>query len=101
MVQEMLWKRLAGVLALGLLPYVVFFGESGRVVHNGVVVQERSLNYAGIVLAACGIALAAGIVFRRSLSERMDAAPTPLWGRAAAAALALFCAWQVAVSAGY
>lgn len=101
MLRDALIRRLAAILVLGVAPYLVFVGETGRVVHNGVVVQERYINYAGVVLAAAGIALALTAIFRRSLSPRLDAEPTPMWGRAAALALGLFCAWQVAASVGY
>lgn len=91
--------RLGIVTALLLLPFVLVFGESGQVTENGRVVASRSINYLGIVLAGTGLVLAVLMVARRSLSPRLDASPTPLWARGAAALLALLCAAQVARSA--
>ena len=87
--REALLKRQAG-----LLPHVVFVGETGHVVQNGVVVQERDITVAGIGPAATATS-------RRSLSLRLDAEPAPFCGRGAAPALALCRAWQVAMKAGY
>lgn len=78
--RDALLKRQAG-----LLPHVVFVGETGSVVHIGVVAQERSINLAGITLAATAMP-------RCSLSLRLDAEPPPFCGRGTASALASRCA---------
>lgn len=92
-----LWLRLGAILLLLLLPFVMFMGESSRVVDNGRVIVDRSINYLGILLAAVGLFMAATTIFRRSLEDRLDGEPTPRPARLFAALLALLCAGQVAI----
>ena len=94
------WKPLIGLVVLALLPEIVIVGETGSRVEQGVP-RTYSYNYAGILFAAAGLVLALSLVFRRSVSRRLDAEPMPPWARVTAGALGLFCLLQLAASAGW
>ena len=94
-----IWIRLGVILLLAFLPFILFFGESGSVTENGRIIQDRRINYLGVILAGIGLVLALLLIIRRSLSERLDALATPLRARVMAGFLALLCAGQMAVSA--
>lgn len=98
---HLIWRKLGVVALLLALPFVVHVGASGRTVVNGEVVSEYNVNYLGILLAVVGLAMAVGIVLRRSLSQRLDAPPTPAWVRAVAALLAVLGVAQAAIQADF
>jgi hypothetical protein len=52
-----IWRPL-GVVALGLLPFVVFVGTKSSTTINGEVVQREEVNLAGLALAIAGLILA-------------------------------------------
>lgn len=94
-----IWIRLGVILLLGLLPFFLFIGETASVVENGRVLVDRRWNYLGVVLAATGLILAVLLIVRRSLSDRLDAAPTPFRARLVAGVLGVLCLMQLALSA--
>jgi hypothetical protein len=55
------WAPL-GVVALGLLPFVVFVGTTSSTTVNGEVVRQEELNVAGLVMAIAGLFLAFRVV---------------------------------------
>jgi hypothetical protein len=55
------WAPL-GVVALGLLPFVVFVGTTSTTTVDGEVVRHEELNVAGLVMAIAGLALAFRVV---------------------------------------
>lgn len=93
-----IWIRLSVILLLALLPFFLFMGETNTIREHGRVVGEQRLNHLGFILAAVGLGLALTLVFRRSLSERLDAEPSPRRARIMAALLALFCLGQMALT---
>jgi hypothetical protein len=56
-----IWAPL-GVVALGLLPFVVFVGTTSSTTVNGEVVRHEELNVAGLVMAIAGLILAFRVV---------------------------------------
>jgi hypothetical protein len=85
------WTPL-GVVALGLLPFVVFVGTTSTTTVNGEVVRHDELNVAGLALAIGGLALAWRVV-RSPGGHR-------LVRLAIAGAGALLCLVQVPISVG-
>lgn len=95
-----MWKRLATVVALLVLPFAIFAGETREAMVNGQVVAAHRVNHLGVLLAVTGAVLATGMAMRASLSPRPDGPATPGWARTLAAALAALCLGQALLQAG-
>jgi hypothetical protein len=85
------WAPL-GVVALGLLPFVVFVGTTSSTTVNGEVVRQEELNVAGLVMAIAGLFLAFRVVRGPGRNRIVRSA--------IAGAGALLCVVQVPLSIG-
>jgi hypothetical protein len=63
-------RRTVVALALGVVAFFVFFGESSSRTVNGVVVSEHTYNYAAVVLGAIAMLLVAGEAYRLFRGDR-------------------------------
>lgn len=65
-------KRGVVALVLALAGFVVYFGESGRTIRNGRVVDSYNYNYAAVVLGAAAVAMAGYEVLQQARGEQRD-----------------------------
>lgn len=94
---DLTWDRLKSpltALALGILPFWVFAGTSGRTVINGRVVSDWSFNILGLVMVAIGIVMAFRVL--RDDTGRPRVLPRTLL----AVAAILVCILQLGLCAG-